>query len=76
MALIIESGIIYCISGAFALFATFIRLPYGTLGDIYTPINVQIAGIYPTIVLVLVGLERSMNDTTFPNSIQVDAALA
>lgn len=63
---------------------TLIKLPYGTLGDVYTPVNVQIAvgvltayclheialfthliqGIYPAIVIVLVGLQRTMNDTT------------
>lgn len=70
------------------LISTIIKLPYGTLGDIYTPVNLQIAvrrftftkiylstqaviiidilqGIYPAIVIVLVGLQRTMNDTTY-----------
>jgi len=41
-----------------------IRLPYGTLGDLYTPLNVQIAGAYPTIVLLLVSSQRSLTDAT------------
>lgn len=60
LALLIESGFLYCISGvslvypqfethaltflkATVLLATVIHLPFGTLGDIYTPINIQIA---------------------------------
>ncbi|PSR77964.1 hypothetical protein PHLCEN_2v7622 [Hermanssonia centrifuga] len=70
LALLVESGIIYCLSGATVLISTLIPLPFGTLGDIYTPINIQIAGIYPTIVIVLVGLERTMNNTTFMNTDQ------
>lgn len=46
------------------LAATLIRLPFGTLGDIYTPVNVQIAGIYPTIVLLIVGLQMTIQDAT------------
>ncbi|KAJ3555403.1 hypothetical protein NM688_g2596 [Phlebia brevispora] len=80
--LLIESGLAYCVSGALVLIFTFVQLPFGTLGDIYAPINAQIAGIYPTIVVVLVGLERTLNDTTFWNvastqgaSIQGNAAV-
>ena len=63
-----------------ALAATLIRLPAGTVGDIYTPVNVQIAvsnrfslyayymrnpqGIYPTIVLLIVAKYQTLNETT------------
>ena len=71
---------------ALVLAFTFVHLPIGTLGDIYSPVNAHIAvssfyhafsfdfaglhgaapqGIYPTIVVVLVGLDRSLNDTAF-----------
>jgi hypothetical protein len=36
------------------LASTLIRLPNGTLGDIYGPVNVQLASIYPVIVFLLV----------------------
>ncbi|KAK0243188.1 hypothetical protein EDD85DRAFT_319644 [Armillaria nabsnona] len=45
------------------LIATLIRLPYGTLGDVYTPVNIQFAGIYPTIVLLLVSRQGALNET-------------
>ncbi|KZV78960.1 hypothetical protein EXIGLDRAFT_783013 [Exidia glandulosa HHB12029] len=64
-ALLVESGSIYCVSGITVLIATVVRLPHGTLGDIYTPVNVQIAGIYPTIVLVIVSMQLTMKETTF-----------
>ncbi|KAK0491421.1 hypothetical protein IW261DRAFT_1437574 [Armillaria novae-zelandiae] len=61
--LLVESGIIYCFSGLTVLVATLIRLPYGTLGDVYTPVNIQFAGIYPTIVLLLVSRQGALNET-------------
>ncbi|KAK0461718.1 uncharacterized protein EV420DRAFT_1526815 [Desarmillaria tabescens] len=62
LTLLVESGIIYCLSGITVLIATVIRLPFGTLGDVYTPVNVQFAGIYPTIVL-LVSHQGELNET-------------
>ncbi|PBL02983.1 hypothetical protein ARMGADRAFT_1058229 [Armillaria gallica] len=63
LALLVESGIIYCLSGAMVLIATVIRLPFGTLGDVYTPVNVQFAGIYPAIVILLVTYRGELNET-------------
>ncbi|KAG7447535.1 uncharacterized protein BT62DRAFT_1074923, partial [Guyanagaster necrorhizus] len=40
LTLLVESGIIYCLSGITVLIATVIRLPFGTPGDVYTPVNV------------------------------------
>ncbi|KAJ3546295.1 hypothetical protein NM688_g5530 [Phlebia brevispora] len=61
--LLIETGVFYCLCGGLGLIALLIKLPYGTVGDIYTPVNLQIAGIYPTIVIVLVGLQRAMDSS-------------
>ncbi|KAI0346720.1 hypothetical protein BDW22DRAFT_1462713 [Trametopsis cervina] len=42
--LLLESGSLYCISSILLLVSTLIRLPVGgTLGDIYTPVHVQIS---------------------------------
>ncbi|KAJ7282870.1 hypothetical protein C8J57DRAFT_1296814 [Mycena rebaudengoi] len=66
LALIVESGVLYCLSGIFLLVSSLIRLPHGTLGGLYAPIHVQIAGAYPTIVILLVhNTRRSLNDATF-----------
>ncbi|KAJ7105424.1 hypothetical protein C8R43DRAFT_1046827 [Mycena crocata] len=65
LLLVVESGVFYCISAITVLLASLIRLPHGTLGDLYTPVNVQIAGAYPTIVLLLVGRQRSLSEPTF-----------
>ncbi|KAJ6594292.1 hypothetical protein B0H19DRAFT_1094857 [Mycena capillaripes] len=43
LLLVIESGVLYCLSALTVLVSSLIRLPQGTLGDLYTPINVQIA---------------------------------
>ncbi|KAG7093132.1 hypothetical protein E1B28_009415 [Marasmius oreades] len=63
MVLLVESGVLYCISIITTLVFTLIRLPIGTLGDIYTPVNVQIAGIYPLVVLLLVNHGQSLEQT-------------
>ncbi|KAL5485980.1 hypothetical protein ACEPAI_7024 [Sanghuangporus weigelae] len=65
LVMLVESGLIYCISGLLVLLASLVRLPHGTLGDIYTPVHVQIAGIFPTIVLTLVSQKRSLKEGAF-----------
>ncbi|KAF9257700.1 hypothetical protein L218DRAFT_910207 [Marasmius fiardii PR-910] len=65
MALLIESGVLYCISVISTLVFAVIRLPVGTLGDFYTPVNIQIAGMYPLVVLLLVNHGRSLEQTMF-----------
>ncbi|KAK7044001.1 hypothetical protein VNI00_008169 [Paramarasmius palmivorus] len=65
LVLLIESGLLYCISGVICLISSLIRLQDGTLGDIYTPINIQIAGIYPIVVLLLVSRGQSLDQTVF-----------
>ncbi|THG94358.1 hypothetical protein EW026_g7099 [Hermanssonia centrifuga] len=53
LSMFIEAGAIYCLSGIVALVGATIRLPYGTFGDIYRPVNVQIAGMYPIMLTYL-----------------------
>ncbi|KAJ7141414.1 hypothetical protein C8R44DRAFT_727014 [Mycena epipterygia] len=69
LTLLLESGILYCVSALTTLVASLVRLPYGTLGDLYTPINVQIAGAYAPAVLLLVGNQSSFNETHFLGTI-------
>ncbi|KAJ6498943.1 hypothetical protein C8R45DRAFT_980443 [Mycena sanguinolenta] len=68
LTLMVESGILYCISGLTVLISSLVRLPHGTLGDIYTPINVQFAGAYPSVVLLLVSTQRSLDETFLDTS--------
>ncbi|THG95345.1 hypothetical protein EW026_g6290 [Hermanssonia centrifuga] len=70
LALLVESGIIYCVSGATVLAMALIKLPFGTVSDIYTPVSFQLAGIYPTIVIVLVGMQCTMDKMTHVDSTQ------
>ncbi|KAJ3555768.1 hypothetical protein NM688_g2388 [Phlebia brevispora] len=65
LVLLIETGAVYLASSLLLLVLMFIRLPYGTIGDIYTPCNLQVAGIYPTLVIVLVGLQQTLKETNF-----------
>ncbi|KAJ7745445.1 hypothetical protein DFH07DRAFT_833646 [Mycena maculata] len=76
LLLVVESGVIYCFSAVLVLLSAIIRLPHGTLGDIYTPINVQIAGAYPTVVLLLVSTKRSLNDSTFSDDTYVGSSVS
>ncbi|KAJ7497669.1 hypothetical protein FB451DRAFT_240805 [Mycena latifolia] len=70
LTLLVESGVLYCISGLMVLVSSLIRLPQGTLGDLYAPIAVQIAGAYPSIVLLLVSMQRTLNETMFLNTFE------
>ncbi|THU80032.1 hypothetical protein K435DRAFT_768381 [Dendrothele bispora CBS 962.96] len=69
MLLLVETGLLYCISCTTVLIGTVIRLPAGTVGDIYTPVNIQMAGLYPIIVLLLVNQEQSFEKTVFVSTI-------
>ncbi|KAJ7268693.1 hypothetical protein B0H12DRAFT_62277 [Mycena haematopus] len=44
LRILLDSGVLYCIAEFFGLATVFIRLPYNMLGDLYTPVNFQIAG--------------------------------
>ncbi|KAK6997079.1 hypothetical protein R3P38DRAFT_3067118 [Favolaschia claudopus] len=67
LLLLIETGALYCISALIAVCAAFIRMPYGTFGDLYQPVNIEIAGAYPTVVLLLVGTKKSLSESSFAN---------
>ncbi|KAF9068723.1 hypothetical protein BDP27DRAFT_1294856 [Rhodocollybia butyracea] len=69
LVLLVESGVLYIFSGIMVLAASLVRLPNGTLGDIYTPVNFQIAGIYPLVVLLLVNQDSSLKKTVFASTI-------
>ncbi|KAH9961215.1 hypothetical protein BC827DRAFT_1155347 [Russula dissimulans] len=60
LVLFVESGLLYIIIGATVLASLFIHLPFGTLGDILIPIGVQLAGMYPIVVLLLVDQRWSL----------------
>ncbi|EJD37084.1 hypothetical protein AURDEDRAFT_173841 [Auricularia subglabra TFB-10046 SS5] len=64
LALIIESGIFYCLSNVVMVVSLGLRLPYGTVADIYAPVNVQLAGMYPTVVLMIVSMRMTMEEST------------
>ncbi|KAE9398321.1 hypothetical protein BT96DRAFT_1020185 [Gymnopus androsaceus JB14] len=68
MALIVESGILYCISALTVLLASLINPEHGTL-DIYSPVSFQLAGIYPVVVILLVNQGNSMDKTVFMSTI-------
>ncbi|KIK60227.1 hypothetical protein GYMLUDRAFT_226282 [Collybiopsis luxurians FD-317 M1] len=62
-ALLIETGIIYTLSCLIVLIFIVIPLKVGTLGDLFTPVNTQLAGIYPVVVLLLVTHNQSLDRT-------------
>ncbi|THU96904.1 hypothetical protein K435DRAFT_890726 [Dendrothele bispora CBS 962.96] len=69
MVLLVESGVIYCVSCITVLVAMVIPLEKGTLGDIYSPVNVQLAGMYPVVVLLLVSGEYSLEPEFFATTL-------
>ncbi|KAI0056952.1 hypothetical protein BV25DRAFT_1920589 [Artomyces pyxidatus] len=58
LALLVESGIIYCIVWIFYLLAAFRLFPADGFA-VMDGIMVQIAGIYPTMIIILVCLQKS-----------------
>jgi len=68
LVLFVESGLLYIIIGATVLASLFIRLPFGTLGDILMPVGVQLAGMYPIVVLLLVDQRWTLRATTYISS--------
>ncbi|KAJ6498919.1 hypothetical protein C8R45DRAFT_97726 [Mycena sanguinolenta] len=65
LLLVVETGVIYCISTVLVLICILIRLPQGTLGDLWTPVQVQFAGAYPCLVLLLVSTKKSLSEASF-----------
>ncbi|KAJ6521921.1 hypothetical protein DFH09DRAFT_1047655 [Mycena vulgaris] len=69
LLLLLESGVFYCLSGLTVVVAMLIRMPRGTFGDIYIAVNIQFAGAYAPVVLLLVRNQTSLGDTDFMGSI-------
>jgi len=63
LAVMVESGMLYILIGVTALASLVIHLPFGTLGDIFMPVAVQLVGMYPMVVVLLVEQNRSINST-------------
>ncbi|KAJ7713466.1 hypothetical protein B0H14DRAFT_670569 [Mycena olivaceomarginata] len=68
LGLVVEVGAFSCLSTLILLIASLIRIPYGTLGDLYAPINVHVAGAYPPAVILLISMNRSLGETAFSDS--------
>ncbi|KAI0263148.1 hypothetical protein BGY98DRAFT_695802 [Russula aff. rugulosa BPL654] len=68
LGFLVESGMLYIFIGVVVVASAFIRLCFATLGDILVPVAVQLAGIYPIIVLVFVDLSDSFKSTTYVSS--------
>jgi len=64
LGLLIESGVFYILIGAISVVSLLIPLTLGKLGTIVMPVAVQLAGMYPIIVLLLVDQDRSLSATT------------
>ncbi|KAJ7072002.1 hypothetical protein C8F01DRAFT_1102144 [Mycena amicta] len=64
LKLLLESGLLYCAATLFVVLALFIRLPHGTLGDIYLPVTIQFAGAYAPAMLLLI-LNNRTSQTEF-----------
>ncbi|KAI0245589.1 hypothetical protein BJV78DRAFT_280000 [Lactifluus subvellereus] len=62
LSLLIESGMLYIVIGVFGLVSFFFYLPERTLGNIFLPTTIQLAGMYPIAVLLLV--HRAANHTS------------
>ncbi|EJD43385.1 hypothetical protein AURDEDRAFT_88973 [Auricularia subglabra TFB-10046 SS5] len=77
LAFLVESGAAYCVAGLALLAAATIRLPYGTLADLFFPAIAQLAGLYPIMILVIINTRMTMNETTLhgPQSFEMDIAL-
>jgi len=65
LGLLIESGVFYIMIGIMAVVSLLIPLSLGKLGTIVMPVAVQLAGMYPIIVLLLVDQDRSLSVTTY-----------
>ncbi|KAI0254094.1 hypothetical protein BJV78DRAFT_1359786 [Lactifluus subvellereus] len=66
LSLLIESGMLYIVIGVFNLVSVGIPLHLGSfrLSGLFLPMSIQLAGMYPIAVLLLVQ-RRTTNDTSF-----------
>nr|GAT58586.1 predicted protein [Mycena chlorophos] len=61
LRLLVDSGLLYCISQLATIIFSAIRLPLGTLGDVYSPVSFHIAGAYPLMIFLLVKAEIALD---------------
>jgi len=63
-AVLVESGFLYCLTQIFVVVSWFILLPNSSAwaSDIFGSAAVQLAGIYPTIVIILAATQRTIKD--------------
>jgi len=71
LGFLVESGLLYILTGLVILATFFIRLCFETVGDILTPMSVQLAGIYPIVVLLVVDLTNSFKSTSYRPSCSI-----
>ncbi|KAJ6489517.1 hypothetical protein C8R47DRAFT_471019 [Mycena vitilis] len=65
-ALAVEMGAFYCMTTFMILPLSFIQLPQGRLGDIYAPIAINLAGVYPLTVILLIRMKTSFELDILP----------
>ncbi|KAF9077064.1 hypothetical protein BDP27DRAFT_1209574 [Rhodocollybia butyracea] len=65
-SLLVESGILYCLTQIVLVVTWFVPLPNTTAwaSDLIGAAAVQLSGIYPTVIVVLVSLQRSLMEAT------------
>ncbi|KAJ7091046.1 hypothetical protein C8R44DRAFT_750792 [Mycena epipterygia] len=63
LALLIESGVLYCFTGVLGTLSQLIHLPHGTLNDLFLSDNIQFAGAYAPSLLLLISSHKSSDDT-------------
>ncbi|KAJ7364513.1 hypothetical protein DFH08DRAFT_839457 [Mycena albidolilacea] len=73
LALLIESGVLYCLTGVLGLVSQLIRLPHGTLNDIWLSDNIQFAGAYAPALLLLISSHQSSDDTEYLGTLPISA---
>ncbi|KAJ6564536.1 hypothetical protein B0H19DRAFT_79945 [Mycena capillaripes] len=73
LALLIESGVLYCFTGVIGVVSQLIRLPRGTLNDLCLSDNIQFAGAYAPAVLLLISSHKSSDDTEFLGTLPISA---
>jgi len=75
LALLIESGVLYCFTGVLGTLSQLIHLPHGTLNDLFLSDNIQFAGAYAPSLLLLISSHQSSNniDTEFLGTLPISA---
>ncbi|KAJ7642128.1 hypothetical protein FB45DRAFT_1054445 [Roridomyces roridus] len=76
MILLIESGVLYCLTGVLGTVSQLIDLPFGTLNDIILSANIQFAGAYAPALLLLISNHQSEDsDTEYLGTLPISMAV-